>query len=1716
MNGDGLPDLVQVVSATRWDVYLNTGSGFESSAIHWSVPSAAARTDPIGAIRRNETDTDGTGAITSDGTDLDLIDINADGLPDLVFVNVTLGSDGYVHRDPECSTAEYSTDCLRVGYNTGQGFESPVAVTIPSLEETHGFFRYYTPSPYSGTSLDFFDVNGDGLPDLVDTGDQRISVPAPNWRVAFNRGGHFDPPVPTEIPFQLGVHVIGGFNPDWPGTGPSPTGPLRLGTPPGSTIDLIDFNGDGMLDRVVAGGGTWAVQLNQSTTKPNLLISVQNGLGGYTDLLYGPSTSWDNTGGDGVSDLPFITWAVRVISSSDGDSGPGHVIGSLFTYQDGRFDSVSREFLGFREVDRYGPGNADTRTIFGQSQNPPTKGQVLKVDTLSYTGNFTDIGDYQLVKSEAKSWATRQHGNSTQIYLAESVESTFDLSPSDSPLMVTTVENVGVDDFGNVTQRRRQSGSDRVDTYTEYASAGAGSLVRNKPRHTWSEGTDSHGSLTRFDEKEFYYDGYDGPIANEIVSAGNLTRSVSVRSEGDNPETLLTYDLYGNVQTVTDPLQNVVQTTYDGKGLYESAVTRWPYIPLGAYLRTQRETNLYLGKPTWTADENGQKTLYGYDTFGRLISVALPGTTPLAPSLRYTYHYGSDTELSWVKEERAEPNNSSGYLPRTRYFDALGRYLYTETSSVVAGILQTITPDRVEYDAAGRLARRHNADDGITEYDYDLNGSAFDDPLGRVHQVTAPDQTVTETIYDGPRTTTLDQEGYRADSLADGLGRVLQHSFYDGTNVYATTTYTYDGAGHVATVTQNGDSSTTVYSYYDSIGRKILTADPDSGFWHYDYDLNGNLIYENDPAPNQQIQYCYDGFDRITKKYYVAGEVPVPIDCSTKSDCESGSTNVICFDYDEQANGKGRLTSVTDLAGSTTLTYDSRGHITSRTREIVTAGGVSRSAEMIYAYDLANHLSSTTYPDGEIVTTGYDEGGQPVRLTSSMLPAGYIANVTYERFGRVVTLTHGNGVVDTHEYDAAAKNSRLRRISTVGPSGSVYQDLQYSAYWPRGFLKTLDDARYPTGALSNAAHFEYDLMGRLVAVTDSPAMVANYGYDSYGRVTAKEGRTFDYSPTHPHQVTTVTRNGVAVGVSHDDNGNREGGAGGAIYTYDADDRLVDVSGQVQFYYDYSGRRVAMANSAGATTRYYGSEIETSSSADRMTKYYFIGNLRVAAQKVAAPIGTASLADEGVQFAAGRTGGPPEVVVLLRRDVSTAALVAMAVSGMLVVALPWRRRRVVGVRLRPGLILIVVTGFAVSSLPLPLVLAPLGGGCAWAGGNGGPPPTPVPTPSLVHYHVDHVGSTQVVTDADGALYENIRYSAYGEVRGRYDANGTATAATPQYEYTGYESISGTGLEYAGARFYEPAMGMFLTRDPAGASVNPYSYTDWNPINAVDPDGSLLETLLFYGAVAAFLYGAATSIQAGVESGDPLVALGGLAVLVGTTIIGAGVGGIIGAGKDIAVGTKVAAISATTGLGGYGAYQAFDSGNYGLGAFAAVMTALSLLSAATTRDNAKTKDVAPRDGTQSTDGSSGGNVTPASSSRDSPIDVPKDQWNKDLATRLGFWKPEGPRTLHYKWTETFDKPPEDIWSHWPGGTVEVHWQNQGYLQQSGRWGVLGLRGPLVSRSWGMFWGTKTAITSGLVLPSEGVRADLLYSTPLLSPYPSFMQVPEMWATPSYQAL
>lgn len=1573
VNADGRPDLIVAPGGTgtapfSWQVYVNTGAGFTTTPLPYFKAPSQYISDQGGVA-------DLGGAVTKQ-----MVDMDGDGLLDYLVTRAdTVPKQCQTDPDGDGVLEPYN-DCLDVYRGTGQGFE--LAPRTYPLPEWNGYadsaIRRWIPG--GKTMADLFDVNGDGLPDLV------VVDVADDWWVFLNSGG------------ELQSHGL-ALKLEGPG---AIRGPIRRTYSGGSgdsydNVEMVDLDGDGMLDRVTSvSGGTWTIERNLNAVKPNLLTVIRNGLNGSTAIRYQPSTMYDNTGGDGIEDLPSITWLVEGFRRTDGLCTPGAGIDLFstanpcissgnelvteFVYQDGRFDVATREFRGFRFVYQIHRGDpavgqrSDATTLTRFSQTRETKGKVLRTDRLA--GNYLNDPSVPLVATDTNIWSSGAIGTPasvrTQVYLTKNVKSENYAGGNHEVVRELSTP----DTYGNVSAVRTAGGDgkDCVATVTTFASpqSGAAIPVYNKPASTvaYSRATVSGTNLStcgggelKFVEKWFYY---DGMAATGSVDKGAVTKVESAVNATTRVAVTMQYGGFGNVTDTWDERGNRTRSIYDSLGLH-------PVTERNAKLHeVQTAIDYRWGKPKSMRDPNGQFTCYGYDPAGRPSYVVRP---PHAPANcdgaeaatkweRYAYHFAAGTpadRYSYVEVERREPQQAGGYLKTTQYFDALARPRYSATPRLVASAAscaaseQTVISGDTLYNAAGQPIAQYDPygapfgtrNNGVTRSEYVLAGGPHRDPLGRPNRVTRPDDGAAGsgrtllTEYGPKKTTAYDGEGHKAAQTVDTYGRVILSEVFDApgaTAPYTRTDTSYDGAGRVLTTKVAGLTATTVTHTYDLLGRKLTTVDPNSGTWSYGYDEGSNLTFQNDPKAGQHIELCYDELNRPTKKFYFANDTPQALTCL--------GVGAIEYEYDDQSvqggqanRGVGRLTAVRDRSGEASYRYDLRGRRVQERKEI-TDDGATTAATSSYEYDDADRVWKTHYPGGEFVESIYDAVGQPESLlrTSGTEVDTIVDCAGYDLFGRLLRLERGNGVVDAASYHGApgsaqfAEDHALRTRYVARQADLVYLNLEYDDYDRRGFLKSVIDHRHTAAPLSNEADYTYDFAGRLLSLTGT-SLSETYGYDPVGNISQVGAVTLTYgTPTRPHQATTATTAGVAKAIAHDLNGNRERKDNSAqVYTYDEDDRVktITVAGAptsaVRVVYDYGGQKTVQVSTgaANASVRYYGPLAETSDegTVTYYQRYYWFGGQRIASRRgtdVSWETQTAGLFGDAVRLAGVPAHAPAVVVVLgpIGRLAVAGGFAVVSVGLLLLPASRLQRRSRRRLLAAPAASLSVT--WLLATLPWPLILIPTP---AHAGGQG--------SAEWRHYHYDHLGSVQVITDGAGLNIESIRYTPYGKPRTRLKADGNPVAPvgpSHRQEFTGYETEVTSGLEYAGARFYDPLFGSFLTHDPKAQFANPYSYVGGNPINAADPngeDGGLLIALLI-GFGIGFVAGAVDAAASGADAGTALKAglIGGAigaGVGVGLGVVSAGVGAL----ESAAVTTAFNA--AQVGAAGYGTVQSVRSEN-----------------------------------------------------------------------------------------------------------------------------------------------------------------------------------------------
>src|SRR6516162_7502673 len=83
-----------------------------------------------------------------------------------------------------------------------------------------------------------------------------------------------------------------------------------------------------------------------------------------------------------------------------------------------------------------------------------------------------------------------------------------------------------------------------------------------------------------------------------------------------------------------------------------------------------------------------------------------------------------------------------------------------------------------------------------------------------------------------------------------------------------------------------------------------------------------------------------------------------------------------------------------------------------------------------------------------------------------------------------------------------------------------------------------------------------------------------------------------------------------------------------------------------------------------------------------------------------------------------------------------------------------------------------------------------------------------SPIIRYVHPDHLGSTNVVTDASGAIAQLLDYYPYGATR----VSSTTYPTNEKRQYIDRFMDAQTGLDYLNARYYDGNRGQFMSQDP----------------------------------------------------------------------------------------------------------------------------------------------------------------------------------------------------------------------------------------------------------------------------------------------------------------
>jgi RHS repeat-associated protein len=1384
---------------------VNVGVG--ASPAHFSADSRAQVDDPGHAPEDNTTgsqmvDLGLSGSLGSGEShpQHDLVDLNGDGLPDLVseqngqlMVSFNLG---YSFAPPEPwgagqlgdGASENGSIGGSLGFNDGiYGFAGGVSLSKNKSE----------------TSEQLISMTGSGLPDRV------INTPS-GMEVAFNTGTGFAPPVPWpgapngacaddtsvglagidwntaricngDTSLGAGAYFTVGIGPLCvaacyiilnPGADSSQTMGREEGT-------LRDVDGSGAPSYVSStSDGQMTVSLN-NIGRTNLLESISRPLGATITLDY------QRTGD--TYQQPTQRWVMSEVTVD-----PGHPAGAVtqatsYEYSGGTYSRLERLFYGFGTVTEHTldttNGDAVYRTTVRDYRTDSyyTRGLLARVRVYDAAGHlYTDTQETYLLRDVATG-AEPADPNSTTAsefpMLVRTDQASYEGGPT---AQKSSFSSQHFDALGNVDQSVESGDpSPRNDTTTT-------ATYSNCPG-TYVVGTETSDTVT----------GGDGTVmrhseADVDCATGNVTEVRQFLADGTAAVTDMTYFPNGNLASVTSP-PNASGQRYQVSYQYDPTVASYITQTTDSFgLTSTSTTDLRFGSPLSQTDANGNTTSYTYDEFGRTTSVTGPYQQGTGIAT-VTFEYHPDGDVPWAVTHNADVFRGPGATIDTVTFtDGLERVLETKKSTTIftgAGSPPQDVMDvsgQVTYDFAGRtIATRYPTTEPLgtpgvyntavdpvapTRFTYDI--------LDRQTSITLPDGTTTTTSYGfGPdrsgttqfMTTATDANGHQKVTFRDARDEMTaSESFHNGQPVW--TSYAYDPMGQLVQVTDDHGNVTT--ETYDNLGRRTAIGNPDTGLTQSVYDLAGHQVAEITPelrAQHKQISYGYD-FSRLVSISY-----------------PDNPQNDVSYTYGAPGapdNSAGRVVRTTDASGVLLDSYGKLGEITKEVRTLNTFVGLIRPTYTTqYTYDTFGRLQQMVYPDGEVLTYHYDSGGLVDQVTGVKGPNTYVyvSRLEYDKFDSRAFIKYGNNVSTTYAYDPLTR--RLAGLQTGPAGGALFQNTSYT-YDNVGNLTSLvnnvavEPNDQPGGPTSQK--FGYDDLDRLTSATGTyqfdPFQTNQYSlslsYDSINNLTAKQqvnqitgpagekltlpGTTYTftyaYTAPQPHAPTKIGGQNY----TYDANGNQTGSSQFGIpnrdIRYDEENRIqrIDTDGVgADYVYDDAGNRVITRGPDGETAY--------------VNQYFTVRNGLIATKQIV--VGGTLIASK---------------------------LVAHSEAAY--------------------------------------------------------------EDNQLFFHPDQVGSVNYVTGTRGEVLEHLEYFPTGETWVQ-EAFGDAIGNT--YQFAGKQLDPESGFYYFGARYYDPRTGIFETPDPAlpqklaslpedptGPSgldtfapsfLNPYNYADDRPLTVTDPSG-----------------------------------------------------------------------------------------------------------------------------------------------------------------------------------------------------------------------------------------------------------------------------------------
>ena len=1100
MDGDGRPDIIERMPRGRepgnYQVYLNTGTGFAPAA-DWGPGEARYVMDTHG--RANTTKL--------------LMDINGDGLPDELYRPYQKAiSKGRGHAgQPEVI---YN---LQVRLNTGSGFgEAQDWGTMQGL-------YLKEQDRVAHTIHDLVDINGDGLPDDLYRPYARAGGGQPeqisNLLVRLNTGSSFGPVEDWGTMQGQGIRDMAR----------------------GTSHDLIDINGDGLLDDV------YRPRQTARGYKPldHYLVRLNTGSG------FGPTQSW----GDGLGGTLH-------------DSHRGAVSHTLIDINgDGLVDDVQRK-PGHRRVSsaqRNVPYAKDYEVRLNQAGPPalltmvqlPTGGRIhyeysvsTQFDNTDYTGTPRLANKIRVVTAITRDDA--MGGTSTsRIHYRGGLYEGYPKCEFRGFREVTITDATGAKTLSTYLQDDacwgHSNGSQRFSADNALLSATESEWTY---REIQTPTDDQKGIVFPYVEiaRTRTFDGANTPRTREqhyvYDDYGNVTLvtdSGDTDIDGDEVRTRTDYAVNDSLWLINKPSRSVIQDKQAGAWTH-ARITYTHYD--NSTHGTVRAGNL-TRIDAWVNDNRYTTTTFGHDAYGNVV---------------WTRDANANGQADW-------PVNAAGHT-RDVVFDSMFHTVPIEQRNA----LDHVT--RINYDALLRPVATIDANGQRTVTAYDAHGR----PTAVTKPGDAAPTITTEYAHDGvapeytiQRSHTADDQWLTRYTLVDGFGRTIQTKVPHGDSFISSDQF-YDSLGRKAAASQSYRTSSLMSDDpADRVTEELPLVLLGDAFSNVQTNDDGTLLMSGwtrvgegeayygevgewtEPSGVNGGMIEFSGAD-LGNRSIILGDTDITLGVESEVDLSqwNGRSLMLSAQYGAEYTVHGRKTTCRRIGGSrrcytrsqhkrvdkgvmltvtdadsgsvlfeTKLPYASQDRIELRmaAHEIdlaTAAAGAQRIKIRLWVlFPFAGRdVSSYAFRVRNIHLTGHKDELRCILVRDPGQPA---IRTEYDALGRVTAHVKPDGTSTTSRYD--------RGTHAITDANGIVHTRHVDVYGRIAAIdESLDDAIVTTHYLHRAA------TGTLEQITDAKGGVYTFGYDGLGR------KTLQHDADRGEHRWTRDANGNAISV-RDANGN---------------------------------------------------------------------------------------------------------------------------------------------------------------------------------------------------------------------------------------------------------------------------------------------------------------------------------------------------------------------------------------------------------------------------------------------------------------------------------------------------------------------------------------------------------------------------------------------------